>query len=236
MPIGMQWLRSTKNGISSLTLKKFAGLHLPALLSADVQSTCNAGESTGIRIVSGVYMNWKRPLNQQFWKHWQRGLATSPGATKVFRDPRFAKLEESDVQHFQEIVGDKGVIVDSSELEVANTDWMNKYHGQSQLLLRPQTTQQVGSMLYDSCKEKKEEYGVCLWYRCWCCICARCQAQVILGTSKLASHNTSIHGLYMCMNHRWLRFSSFATPGVWQLCLREVTLVWLEAVSQSLTR
>ncbi|CAM6041201.1 unnamed protein product [Sphagnum compactum] len=123
------------------------GSHLPVFLSANVQSTCNAGESTGIRIVSRVYMNWKRPLNQQFWKHWQQGLATSPGATKVFRDPRFAKLEESDVQHFQEIVGDKGVIVDSIELEVANTDWMNKYHGQSQLLLRPQTTQQVAEIL-----------------------------------------------------------------------------------------
>lgn len=74
-------------------------------------------------------------------KKWHRGFAGI--AAKATRDSRYSKLEERDVQKFKDIVGERGVVVDKDELAVANIDWMHKYHGESQLLLKPQTTQQV---------------------------------------------------------------------------------------------
>lgn len=73
-------------------------------------------------------------------KHQIRRFATS---TKVNRNSRFDSLKTNDMEHFKSIVGAKGVIVDKDELVAANTDWMHKYQGHSQILLRPQTTQQV---------------------------------------------------------------------------------------------
>lgn len=74
-------------------------------------------------------------------KKWHRGLAGI--AAKATRDSRYSKLEEQDVEKFKDIVGKRGVVVDKDELAVANIDWMHKYRGESQLLLKPQTTQQV---------------------------------------------------------------------------------------------
>eukprot|EP00249_Psilotum_nudum_P005723 c19150_g1_i1 orf=341-2224(-) len=69
------------------------------------------------------------------------------GAAKVIRDPRFSKLESNDIAHFQKIIGEKSVIVDTDKLDVANTDWMGKYKGNSKLLLRPCKTEQVSEIL-----------------------------------------------------------------------------------------
>ncbi|KAL3701373.1 hypothetical protein R1sor_019395 [Riccia sorocarpa] len=77
----------------------------------------------------------------------RRGYGSAPGDSQVCRDKRFAELKDADIVHFRQILGDKGVTVDSDDLEWANTDWMHKYHGHSQLLLRPQTTQQVSEIL-----------------------------------------------------------------------------------------
>ena len=64
-------------------------------------------------------------------------------STKSNQNSRFDKLKESDVQFFKSAVGEKGVLEDKDELAVANIDWMHKYQGHSQILLRPQTTRQV---------------------------------------------------------------------------------------------
>ncbi|BBM97114.1 (R)-2-hydroxyglutarate---pyruvate transhydrogenase [Marchantia polymorpha subsp. ruderalis] len=76
-----------------------------------------------------------------------RRYGSAPGHSRVVKDRRFAELKDVDIAHFRQILGDKGVVVDSDELKVANTDWMNKYEGHSQLLLRPRTTQQVSEIL-----------------------------------------------------------------------------------------
>lgn len=74
--------------------------------------------------------------------HQVRRFAVST-KTSAVKDSRFDKLEESDVQFFKSAVGEKGVILDKDEIAVANIDWMHKYQGHSQILLRPQTTRQV---------------------------------------------------------------------------------------------
>lgn len=49
-------------------------------------------------------------------------------------------LESEDIDYFRSILRPEGVITDQDTLMTHNSDWLNKYHGQSQLLLRPKTT------------------------------------------------------------------------------------------------
>ncbi|KAI8339913.1 hypothetical protein BC941DRAFT_493578 [Chlamydoabsidia padenii] len=75
-----------------------------------------------------------------------------PGFT---RNDQFKKLTEQDVDHFKGIVGDTGLIYNNQDdLAAFNTDWMNKYRGQSQLVLKPKTTQQVADIL-KYCNEQR---------------------------------------------------------------------------------
>lgn len=74
---------------------------------------------------------------------------------KVHRDSRFKKLEESDVDYFRSVlVDDNYVITNELDLDFYNEDWMRKYKGQSKLVLKPKTTQQVSEIL-KYCNDKK---------------------------------------------------------------------------------
>lgn len=70
------------------------------------------------------------------------------------RDSRFATLSSAHVDHFKSILSgepDSAVIHDedlsSSDLEPYNADWMRKYRGQSKLVLRPSSPEQVSKIL-----------------------------------------------------------------------------------------
>jgi len=56
-------------------------------------------------------------------------------------------IEVRDILHFQNILGEKNVIQDKDELATANHDWMRKYKGSSQFLLRPRNTEKVSQIL-----------------------------------------------------------------------------------------
>jgi FAD/FMN-containing dehydrogenase len=59
------------------------------------------------------------------------------------------------VDHFKTIVGEQGLIHDNQDdLFPFNTDWMHKFRGQSQLVLKPKTTQQVADIMR-YCNEQK---------------------------------------------------------------------------------
>lgn len=64
-------------------------------------------------------------------------------AAKSQRDPSFSTLNSDDISYFKEILGEKNVIQDEDRLVFANTDWMRKYKGSSQLLLLPRSTEEV---------------------------------------------------------------------------------------------
>jgi FAD/FMN-containing dehydrogenase len=77
------------------------------------------------------------------------------------RDPRFAELTPEHVKHFKEILGSDSALLDGStsaiseaDLEPFNQDWMKKYRGKSQLVLKPSSTQQVSDIL-KYCNERK---------------------------------------------------------------------------------
>ncbi|KAG0306185.1 hypothetical protein BGZ98_002843 [Dissophora globulifera] len=63
------------------------------------------------------------------------------------RDQSFKKLTDGDLDYFKSVVGPSGVSQDEEDLEVFNIDWMQKYRGQSKLVLKPSTTEQVSKIL-----------------------------------------------------------------------------------------
>ncbi|KAB1201941.1 D-2-hydroxyglutarate dehydrogenase, mitochondrial [Morella rubra] len=68
-------------------------------------------------------------------------------ATKIQRNPSFSALNFDDVNYFKSILGEKNVIQDADKLLSANTDWLRKYKGSSQLLLLPRSTEEVSQVL-----------------------------------------------------------------------------------------
>ncbi|KAK3822493.1 MAG: hypothetical protein JOS17DRAFT_318812 [Linnemannia elongata] len=63
------------------------------------------------------------------------------------RDNAFKKLSEEDVTYFKSILAPSSITQDSEDLETFNIDWLNKYRGQSKLVLKPSSTDQVSKIL-----------------------------------------------------------------------------------------
>ncbi len=68
-------------------------------------------------------------------------------------------MHADDVKHFGSILPHSGGVLTlkngtPDDLEPYNTDWMQKYRGQSQVVLRPKTTQQVSDILRH-CNERR---------------------------------------------------------------------------------
>ncbi|KKA30389.1 hypothetical protein TD95_001031 [Thielaviopsis punctulata] len=65
----------------------------------------------------------------------------------------YATLTAEHVAHFKELLGAENAVIDgvtrdaSDDLAPFNEDWMRKYRGQSKLVLRPATTEQVSRVL-----------------------------------------------------------------------------------------
>lgn len=66
----------------------------------------------------------------------------------------YGKVTDKDIAFFKSIVGDKLVVTDADELSVYNTDWMEKYKGQSRVAIRPKSVEQV-SQIVKYCNEHK---------------------------------------------------------------------------------
>lgn len=62
-------------------------------------------------------------------------------------------LEESDLKHFRQMLPDR-VVTDENELEPYNTDWLETVRGQSKVVLKPKTTEEVSNIL-KYCNERK---------------------------------------------------------------------------------
>ena len=74
-------------------------------------------------------------------------------ASRLTRDSSFAALTTEDVDHFRSIVGDAGLIsaaADDDDLDALasyNSDWTGTYRGESRLVLRPRTTEEVSRVM-----------------------------------------------------------------------------------------
>ncbi|KAF9336441.1 hypothetical protein BG006_008722 [Podila minutissima] len=63
------------------------------------------------------------------------------------RNPSFKKLSEDDITYFRSILAPFSLSQDEEDLEVFNNDWLQKYRGQSKLVLKPSSTEQVSKIL-----------------------------------------------------------------------------------------
>lgn len=74
---------------------------------------------------------------------------TAESYQHIKRDPKYASITPEDIKHFQSICQ---VISPSTghtpnDIEPFNTDWMRKYRGQTTLVLKPTSTQQVSEIM-----------------------------------------------------------------------------------------
>ncbi|KAK9364568.1 hypothetical protein V1509DRAFT_635942 [Lipomyces kononenkoae] len=96
----------------------------------------------------------------------QRQYASAPTGTQVVqltsnmypeivRDERFGKLSAEDMEYFKSILSPGSVLTAAEEdLSGYNIDAMRKYHGQSQLVLKPRSTHEV-SLIMKRCHERR---------------------------------------------------------------------------------
>jgi len=59
----------------------------------------------------------------------------------------YANLEENDVKFFESILGTNRVLTQEDELNGYNTDWLKTVRGQSKIVLKPKTTQEMAEVV-----------------------------------------------------------------------------------------
>ncbi|KAI9250722.1 hypothetical protein BY458DRAFT_524385 [Sporodiniella umbellata] len=107
--------------------------------------------NTSVRTI-GVLPNKSNPRNYSTEKKVAYTVDKFPGHQ---RNESFKKITGQDVDYFKSIVGENGLIYDNEDdLFAFNTDWMHKFRGKSQLVLKPKTTQQVSDIL-KYCNQEK---------------------------------------------------------------------------------
>ncbi|OKL64547.1 D-lactate dehydrogenase [Talaromyces atroroseus] len=85
---------------------------------------------------------------------------TAAAYPQLKRDPKFAQVTKEHVQYFKELLGTESALIDGinadaeDDLAPFNGDWMRKYGGQTKLVLKPQTTEEVSKILA-YCNEHK---------------------------------------------------------------------------------
>jgi (R)-2-hydroxyglutarate---pyruvate transhydrogenase len=107
----------------------------------------------------------QRVIKRQF--HWTPIAAaksiklTTDTYPDLKRNPSFATVSENDLSTFRSILGSsptaiiESVTQDASqEVEGYNSDWLRKYNGQSKVVLRPESTEQVSAIL-KHCNDRK---------------------------------------------------------------------------------
>ena len=68
---------------------------------------------------------------------------------EVKRNPNFKELSQEDIKYFESILTPQEILhpSDIGELDAFNEDWMHKYRGQSQILLKPKSVEKVSKIL-----------------------------------------------------------------------------------------
>ncbi|RMD40921.1 hypothetical protein DV735_g4209, partial [Chaetothyriales sp. CBS 134920] len=78
----------------------------------------------------------------------------------VKRDAKFATLTANDVAYFKTVLGQESAVIDGvtqdavDDIEPYNRDWMKKYRGHTQLVLRPKSVEEVSKVL-KYCNDRK---------------------------------------------------------------------------------
>src|SRR5438105_12881114 len=85
------------------------------------------------------------------WFQVIRRLSTSPLTRvrhpKLRRSPHYATLTDKDISFFERLLPDGRVITNPDDCLPYNIDWIKTCQGQSQLVLRPKTVDEVQAIL-----------------------------------------------------------------------------------------
>lgn len=60
---------------------------------------------------------------------------------------RFSSITDSDIKHFESLLGANRVITDAADIQPHNIDFLQAVRGSSQVLLKPKTTEEVSAIL-----------------------------------------------------------------------------------------
>lgn len=84
-----------------------------------------------------------------------RKLGSVPLTSEKYNVQRgdFNKLCDADINFFKKLLGDR-VVTEESDLEFWNTDWLKTVKGQSKIILKPKTTEEISKIL-QFCNNKK---------------------------------------------------------------------------------
>ncbi len=70
------------------------------------------------------------------------------------RNPSFTQVTEDHVKHLRSLLSSTGSLMSTldgsasvDELVAYNDDWMNKYHGKSQVIVKPKSTEEVAAVM-----------------------------------------------------------------------------------------
>mmetsp|Transcript_8061 Transcript_8061/g.29775 ORF Transcript_8061/g.29775 Transcript_8061/m.29775 type:complete len:312 (+) Transcript_8061:52-987(+) len=63
------------------------------------------------------------------------------------RKESFSLVEQADIRFFEDTLGKKAVLTSGDELAKYNTDWLGKYQGNSKVVVRPRTVEQVSDIV-----------------------------------------------------------------------------------------
>ncbi|GMM49982.1 D-lactate dehydrogenase [Starmerella bacillaris] len=89
------------------------------------------------------------------------GLAPSRSVRSLFTADKYpvkrgnySELNAEDIKYFESFLNSKDLLTDKKDLDAVNVDWMQKYRGQSKLLLKPRSVSEVSKIL-KHCHDRK---------------------------------------------------------------------------------
>lgn len=127
---------------SSLTALRACRSSALPLLATRVPTVARATSVSSLRVLtpSRSYAAAAVKLTSESYPELQRG--------------DYGKLSEEDVTYFKSILAPGSILEDAEDLVLFNEDWMRKYKGASQLVLKPKTVDQV-SLIMKHCNLRK---------------------------------------------------------------------------------
>ena len=104
---------------------------------------------TGSRISAQIHHHHPLSVIRQYSSSQHVVRFTADMYPEVKRNPNFKKLSEEDIKYFESILTPQEILhpSDTGELDAFNEDWMHKYRGQSQILLKPKSVEKISKIL-----------------------------------------------------------------------------------------
>ncbi|CEJ89424.1 Putative D-lactate dehydrogenase 2 [[Torrubiella] hemipterigena] len=123
----------SRNGVATAT-------SCTRLVTSSAPSALRQFSASTARRFAGSPVVWKAKL-------------TSETYTNLKRDDKFAQLTQEHVDFFKTLLGSESAVIDGTSQDLTeemipfNEDWMHKYRGQSKLVVKPASTEEVSKIL-----------------------------------------------------------------------------------------